>query len=110
MRKFLYELISFLIGSTVLVFFSFLEKKLSGHTISLISHIVIGLFGGNLGLIIGLSYLKIKENKNKIEHLNLVLRAIRNINKLIVKEKKTSRLLQGTCDILRGRAARGNSG
>jgi PAS domain S-box-containing protein len=35
-----------------------------------------------------------------IEHLNSVLRAIRNVNQLIVKEKDRDRLLQKVCDIL----------
>ncbi len=36
--------------------------------------------------------------EEKIEHLNLVLRAIRNVNQLITKEKDRNRLLQGICD------------
>ncbi|MFC1859218.1 ATP-binding protein [Thermodesulfobacteriota bacterium] len=36
----------------------------------------------------------------KIEHLNLILRAIRNVNQLLVFEKDRKRLLQGTCDNL----------
>ena len=39
-----------------------------------------------------------KTNEEKIEHLNLVLRAIRNVNKLLVKEKDRTRLLQGICN------------
>ena len=41
-----------------------------------------------------------KKNEEKIERLNLVLRAIRNVNKLLVKEKDRARLLQGACDNL----------
>jgi PAS domain S-box-containing protein len=38
--------------------------------------------------------------KNKIEHLNLVLRAIRRVNELITREKDPDRLIQGVCDNL----------
>lgn len=35
-----------------------------------------------------------------ISHLNAVLRAIRNVNQLITKERDHDRLAQGTCDLL----------
>jgi len=35
-----------------------------------------------------------------MQHLNLVLRAIRNVNQLITREKDHDRLLQGACDTL----------
>ena len=37
---------------------------------------------------------------DRIEHLNLVLRAIRNVNQLITKEKDRDKLLKGACDSL----------
>ncbi len=43
-----------------------------------------------------------KKAEERIEHLNLVLRAIRNVNQLITKEKDRDRLLQGACDNLIG--------
>jgi len=43
-----------------------------------------------------------KQAEEKINHLNLVLRAIRNVNQLIVKEKNCERLLKGVCDNLIG--------
>ncbi len=36
----------------------------------------------------------------RIEHLNSVLRAMRNVNQLIVREKDSARLIQQTCDLL----------
>ncbi|TES91292.1 MAG: PAS domain S-box protein, partial [Desulfobacteraceae bacterium] len=36
----------------------------------------------------------------RIKHLNLVLRAIRKVDQLIIQEKDTNRLLQGVCDNL----------
>jgi len=38
--------------------------------------------------------------EQRVEHLNFVLSAIRNVNQLIVKEKNRDRLLKGTCDNL----------
>ncbi len=41
-----------------------------------------------------------KRAEERIEYLNTVLRAIRNVNQLITKEKDRGRLLQGACDSL----------
>ncbi len=38
-----------------------------------------------------------KQTEERAQHLNLVLRAVRNVNQLIVREKDRSRLLQGIC-------------
>ncbi len=41
-----------------------------------------------------------KRAEERTEHLNRVLRAINNVNQLIVREKDRDRLLQGACDML----------
>jgi len=41
-----------------------------------------------------------KKLENRMAHLNLVLRAIRNVNQLITREKEKELLLQKACDIL----------
>ena len=41
-----------------------------------------------------------KRAEERIEHLNSMLRAIRNVNQLIIRERDRDRLLQGTCDRL----------
>ncbi|MBC8184672.1 PAS domain S-box protein [candidate division KSB1 bacterium] len=41
-----------------------------------------------------------KQAEAKIQHLNLVLRAIRNVNQLIVEEKDRDVLIQKVCEIL----------
>jgi len=41
-----------------------------------------------------------KRAEARTEHLNRVLRAIRNVNQLIVKEKDSKRLIKGACDEL----------
>jgi PAS domain S-box-containing protein len=46
------------------------------------------------------SIIERKQAEEKVKHLNLVLRAIRNVNQLIVKEKNRERLLKGACNNL----------
>ncbi len=41
-----------------------------------------------------------KQAEERIEHLNSVLKAIRNVNQLIITEKDRGRLLQKSCDVL----------
>jgi signal transduction histidine kinase len=41
-----------------------------------------------------------KQAEERIDHLNSVLKAIRNVNQLIMKEKERDRLLQRACEIL----------
>jgi len=43
-----------------------------------------------------------KQAEERVKHLNLVLRAIRSVNQLIVKEKDRERLLKGVCNNLIG--------
>src|SRR5665648_96119 len=41
---------------------------------------------------------ELKQSEERIKHLNLVLRAIRNINQLIFKENDRERLIKGVCN------------
>ena len=41
-----------------------------------------------------------KQDEDRIEHLNLVLRSIRNISQLITREKNRDKLIQGICNNL----------
>ena len=41
-----------------------------------------------------------KQTEERIKHLNLVIRAVRNVNQLIIKEKDRERLLKGICNNL----------
>jgi len=41
-----------------------------------------------------------RQAQERIEHLNAVLRAIREVNQLLVREKDRDRLVQGACDLL----------
>jgi len=49
---------------------------------------------------LGASETKRKQAEERIQHLNTVLRAIRNVNKLITREKDRDRLLKGIYDTL----------
>jgi len=44
--------------------------------------------------------MNLEKPTKKIEHLNFALRAVRNVNRLLVKEKDRDRFLKGICDIL----------
>jgi len=43
---------------------------------------------------------ELRQAEERIKHLNLVLRAIRNVNQLIVQEKDRKKLIQGACNLL----------
>ena len=47
-----------------------------------------------------MSETEVKETEQKIKRLNLVLKTIRNVNQLLVKENDLNRLIQGICNIL----------
>ncbi len=44
--------------------------------------------------------LRIKAAEERVTHLNQVLRAMRNINQLLVREKDRDRMLRGACELL----------
>ncbi len=52
------------------------------------------------GLVMGISKMKTKKNEEKLERLNLVLRTIRNVTHLLVRERDRTRLLQSICNNL----------
>ncbi|PKL50640.1 MAG: hypothetical protein CVV42_02635 [Candidatus Riflebacteria bacterium HGW-Riflebacteria-2] len=51
-------------------------------------------------LAIGQDITEHRKGELKIQHLNQVLRAIRNVNQLIVREKDSYKLIQEACDIM----------
>jgi len=51
-------------------------------------------------LAIGQDITEHRKGELKIQHLNQVLRAIRNINQLIVREKDSDKLVQEACDLM----------
>jgi PAS domain S-box-containing protein len=52
------------------------------------------------GLLVTQDVTERRRREERIKHLNAVLRAIRNVNQLIVKEKDRQRLLVGACENL----------
>jgi len=53
-----------------------------------------------LGCVFSDMVLAVRQREEKIEHLNLVLRAIRNVNQLITRERDRDCLLKGACENL----------
>lgn len=100
MRGFINGTLSFLMGAIVLSLFSAIQKIMLGYPFALKGYVVPVIVGGSFGLVIGMWRLKLKKNEKKMARLNLMLRTIRNVNKLLVKEKDPTRLLQETCDNL----------
>ncbi|MGD2270027.1 MAG: PAS domain S-box protein [Desulfobacterales bacterium] len=93
-------LLSLLTGAVVLSLFSTAQKVIAGYPLFWHGYVVPVLFGGAFGLIVGMWRLKFKKDAEKIKRLNLVLRAIRSVNQLLVKEKDRTKLLQGVCNTL----------
>ena len=61
----------------------------------------IGIISGTKKTVASLTDItKHKQTEEKMKHLNLILRAIRKVNQLIVKEKNRERLLPGACNNL----------
>ncbi len=53
-----------------------------------------------IGFVVVVLSQRITKQVERVKHLNAVLRAIRNVNQLITREKDRGRLLQGACDNL----------
>jgi|GEM_PF-843102 len=77
-------------------------NRKDGITISVgVSTGTIGQKGKTEGLfVIVRDITKRKEAESRIEHLNAILRAIRNVNQLIIREKDRAQLIQKVCDTL----------
>jgi len=100
MLGFINGTLSFLMGAIALSLFSAIQKIMLGYPFALKGYFVPVIVGGSFGLVIGMWRLKLKKNEEKMKRLNLMLRTIRNVNKLLVKEKDPTRLLQETCENL----------
>lgn len=100
MRGVINKSLFFLMGAIALSLFSIIQQMVAGYPIALMGFLVPVLVGGSFGLVVGMWRLELKKNEKKMERLNIVLRTIRNVNKLLVKEKDRNRLLQEICDNL----------
>jgi len=92
--------LSFLMGAIVLSLFSIIEKMMLGYPFAIKGYFLPFTVGGSLGLIIGIWRLELRKRQKKMERFILMLDTIRNVDKLLVKEKDPAILLQKTCDNL----------
>ncbi|MEJ2658649.1 MAG: hypothetical protein P8012_15925, partial [Desulfobacterales bacterium] len=100
MRGIINGTLFFMKGAFALSLFSTIQKIMLGYPFAVKGYFLSFTAGGSFGLIIGMWCLKLKKNIRKMERLNLMLDTVRNINKLLVKEKDPAILLQKTCDNL----------
>jgi PAS domain S-box-containing protein len=87
-----------MLKSCIVVHFLVSRYRAVHHTSILEKSPFPSLIGGSVGTDAAIWRFKLK--KDKAERLNLVLRAIRNVNQLLVKEKDRARLIQSICDNL----------
>jgi PAS domain S-box-containing protein len=71
-----------------------------GRIYVIYDHPFIDSDGSELVLEIGVDITDRKRAEERLEHLNLVLRAIRRVNQLIARERDRDGLLRGACDSL----------
>ncbi|MBW2060486.1 MAG: PAS domain S-box protein [Deltaproteobacteria bacterium] len=100
MPRLIIGVLSFLLGAVVFGLLYTLQRIVVEAPLVLKGYVTPVLLGGCFGLIIGLWSLRLRQDQRKIRHLNLSLRAVRNVDQFLAKEKDRSRLLQGICDIL----------
>jgi PAS domain S-box-containing protein len=98
MRGFINGTLFFLVGAFALGLFSTIQKIMLGYPFALKGYFLPFTAGGSFGLFIGMWRLKLKKKIKRMERLNVMLDTIRNVNKLLVKEKDPAILLQKTCD------------
>ena len=100
MTGFIHGSLSFLMGAIALSVFSTIQKMMLGYPFAIKGYFVPFIVGGSLGLIIGIWRLELRKRQKKMERFILMLDTIRNVDKLLVKEKDPAILLQKTCDNL----------
>lgn len=100
MPGFINGTLSFLSGAIALSLFSTAQKMILGGPFALKGYFLPFIVGGSFGLVMGMWRMNLKKKEVKLERLNLMMDTIRNVNKLLVKEKDPGILLQGTCDNL----------
>ncbi len=92
--------LSFFLGAFFLSLFSTVQKILVGYPLIYKSYLVPVLAGGVAGSLLWLWPFRLKREREKVEHLNLVLHAMGRINRLMMEERDAGRLLRGICEAL----------
>lgn len=82
------------------VYEAVLKKKDGSRVFAELNVSLIEYAGGKAELVIIRNVTEKKRAEERIKHLNLVLRAIREVNQLITHEKERDKLLQGLCENL----------
>jgi len=101
MRRSVSGILSFFAGSVVFCILFGIQDIIIGHPPIIVRYYSFPfLLGGIMGLIFYIWRIKFKESRNRIARLNLMLRIIQNVDKLLVKEGDRDRLLQGICNTL----------
>ncbi|MFC1505307.1 ATP-binding protein [Thermodesulfobacteriota bacterium] len=93
-------LLFILAGATGLSIVETIQQLVNGHIIKPNAFIVPFAIGSLLGFVFFVWYRKSSLLKDRMVHLNLVLKTIRKVSQLIAQEKDRERLLQGVCDNL----------
>ena len=77
-----------------------IRRKSGENRQVLMSADLVEIFGERYLLTMGQDITFLKENEERIQHLNNVLRAIRSINQLIVRERNQDNLIAAACQLL----------
>ncbi|MBW1709759.1 MAG: PAS domain S-box protein [Deltaproteobacteria bacterium] len=100
MKAIIIGCLSFLFGSIAFGLLYTIQQIAAGAVPILEGYLISVLSGGILALIVWAWRSKLIKKHRKIEHLNLALRAVRNVSQLLVKERDRASLLQDICEIL----------
>ena len=100
MQRTIYGLISMLLcGGALCIVFN-LNAYLTGQGVDPEAQVLPAVFGVTLGFFLFRRHERNKRFKERLVHLNSVLRSTRNINRILIREKDTGVLIQEICDTL----------
>jgi PAS domain S-box-containing protein len=100
MQRTIYALLSVLLGISILGVICTLSLYATAHVIQPRVIMMPAIFGGILGFFLFIGHERYRLNKEKLIHLNGVLRAIRDINRILARERDSIVFIQKICDTL----------
>lgn len=100
MQKFLQGILALLVGATALALLAAISPGLVGQPFDFQNYYLPLMVGSILGLVFFQWSLKSRLDKDRLSHVNQVLRAIRNVNHMLTRAKDRDSLVQGICDTL----------